>query len=245
MSASNFRPSLALVLAHEGGYVNHPADPGGPTNKGVTQAVYDAYRRYSGSPIQTVRNITAEETAEIYQKQYWKLIRGDSLPCGLDYAVFDFGVNSGVSRAVKYLQRLVGVPDDAVIGNQTLAAIEVKARQDEEALIAQYCANRMAFLRSLGTFHVFGLGWTRRVIGAQTGVQANDTGVIDFATMMARRTVTYAMPSSIGSLPNEVAAKAVSVDPEQFPVSVPVNSVVDAKAKLRAENDALADIIKG
>src|SRR5690349_19262882 len=101
MSASNFRTSLGLVLAHEGGYVNHPKDPGGATNFGVTQKVYDAFRKYHGLKTQSVKLIATSEVSDIYNRNYWKLCRADSLPCGLDYAVFDFDVNSGVSRAVR------------------------------------------------------------------------------------------------------------------------------------------------
>ena len=105
---ANFDKSLALVLVHEGGYVNHPKDPGGATNRGVTQAVYDAYRKTRGKAGQSVKFITDEEVNAIYKFQYWDRVQGDLLPAGLDYAVFDFAVNSGVGRASKYLQ---AVPD--------------------------------------------------------------------------------------------------------------------------------------
>lgn len=226
MTAANYKPGLKLVLAHEGGFVNHPKDPGGATNKGVTQKVYDAYRKVNGLPVQSVRNISDSEVAEIYQKQYWRLVRGDSLPAGLDYAVFDFAVNSGVSRAIRYLQRLVGVEDDAVIGNMTLAAIYEAAKKDEEGLIIRYCANRMAFLKSLGTFPTFGKGWTRRVIGYQDGVQVNDTGVIDYAIKMARADFDYQMPAAIEVI------KPVSTNTESFPVA--------PEASISATNDLLA-----
>ncbi len=237
MSASNYKASLALVLAHEGGYVNHPKDPGGATNKGVTQKVYDAYRRVKGAKLQSVRYISDDEVSEIYQKQYWKLVRGDSLPAGLDYAVFDFGVNSGISRAVRYLQRLVGVEDDGIIGNMTLAAIYDAAKKNEEALIVNYCANRMVFLKSLGTFSTFGKGWTRRVIGYTPGIQANDTGVLDYAIKMARGDNQYVMPTTIGERQGEVAAKAYA--PVEQKEKFPVASTTDL-ATLAAQNDELA-----
>lgn len=252
MAASNFRNSLALVLAHEGGFVNHPADPGGATNFGVTQKVYDAYRRYHGLKLQSVRHIASSEVSDIYNKNYWRLVRGDSLPFGLDYAVFDFAVNSGVGRAVRYLQRAVGVEDDSVIGMLTLAAIEEKIKANEEALIAQYCANRMTFLQSLGTFKTFGKGWTRRVIGYIPGVQEKDSGVIDYATMMARRDTTYSLPTSIGVKPGEVVpAKATApLVVETFVEAAPVSTVVEARAEvgrsladLAADNDRLAEQI--
>lgn len=155
---SNFEKALAAVLVHEGGYVNHPRDPGGATNKGVTQAVYDGYRRRQGKPGQSVRLISEAEIGAIYKFQYWDMVRGDDLPSGVDYAVFDFAVNSGVSRAAKYLQRVVGTPQDGVIGVRTLGAIKSTAYT-----INALCDRRMGFLRTLRIFPTFGRGWTRRV----------------------------------------------------------------------------------
>jgi len=155
---TNFDKCLSLVLVHEGGYVNHPRDPGGATNRGVTQAVYDAYRKTRGRGQQSVKFITDDEVKAIYRFQYWDRVQGDLLPAGLDYAVFDFAVNSGVGRASKYLQAVVGTPQDGVIGARTLAAI-----QSPKSAINALCDRRMSFLRNLRTFLTFGKGWTRRV----------------------------------------------------------------------------------
>jgi lysozyme family protein len=155
---TNFDKCLSLVLVHEGGYVNHPRDPGGATNRGVTQAVYDAYRKTRGRGAQSVKFITDDEVKAIYRFQYWDRVQGDLLPAGLDYAVFDFAVNSGVGRASKYLQAVVGTPQDGVIGARTLAAI-----QSPKNAINALCDRRMSFLRNLRTFLAFGKGWTRRV----------------------------------------------------------------------------------
>jgi len=159
---TNFEAALALVLEHEGGYVNHPRDPGGATNFGVTQAVYDAYRKTQGQPKQSVKFITTAETRAIYKFQYWDRVQGDLLPIGLDYAVFDFAVNSGVGRAAKYLQAVLGVAQDGQIGARTLAAI-----QNTHWVINALCDRRMSFLRNLRTFLTFGKGWTRRVTGVR------------------------------------------------------------------------------
>lgn len=204
MAASNFRRSLALVLAHEGGYSNHPADPGGATNFGITQVVYDAYRRYNRCAVQGVKQISTTEVSEIYAKNYWNLIRGDSLPIGLDYAVFDFAVNSGVSRAVRYLQRAVSVADDGALGMLSMAAIETVYSHDKELLITKYCANRLAFMESLKTFSTFGKGWTRRVIGMKPGAQDSDSGVLDYAINMAKKLDVILLPK-----PSELKAKAI------------------------------------
>ena len=155
---SNFDKSLELVLKHEGGFSDDPFDPGGKTMKGVTQAVYDAYRKTRGRTAQSVKFITDDELKAIYKFQYWDRVQGDYLPRGLDYAVFDFAVNSGVGRASKYLQAVLGVAQDGVIGAKTLATI-----QSPRNTINALCDRRMGFLHGLRTFWRFGKGWTRRV----------------------------------------------------------------------------------
>lgn len=167
----NFSAALALVLAHEGGYVNHPADPGGATNRGVTQAVYDGWRKGKGLSARSVRHIEEAEVQAIYRRDYWDKVRGDDLPRGIDYAVFDFAVNSGVARATKYLQTAVGVAADGVIGPQTLAMVQ---HHERARLIQSICAARLNFLKGLGTFKTFGRGWTRRV----EEVQAKACGMV-------------------------------------------------------------------
>lgn len=239
MAATNFRQSLSLVLAHEGGYVNHPKDPGGPTNCGITQKVYDAYCDYMHLKRQSVANIKQSEISDIYNKQYWRTIKGDSLSSGLDYAVFDFGVNSGVARASKYLQRLVGVEPDGIIGLVTLSAVEAKMAENPQLTITQYCANRLTFLRSLPTFATFGLGWTRRVVGYRAGVQSDDSGVLDYAIAMAKGGSKFQMPSQIGTLSGEIVGKATVPDTD---TSYPEAPLLQGKT-LAQLNDQLAAII--
>lgn len=165
----NLEPALGRVLAHEGGYVNHPADPGGATNRGVTQRVYDAYRERKGLARRSVRAITADEVSDIYKSQYWDAVRGDELPSGVDYAVFDYAVNSGPRRAIMDLQRELKVTVDGIIGQITMRAI-----QDAEPfdLIERLCARRMRFLRNLKTWKHFGKGWERRVNEVREGAFA-------------------------------------------------------------------------
>jgi lysozyme family protein len=181
---SNFERSLKWLDISEGGFVNDPDDPGGATNRGVTQATYDAFRRRNGVATQSVRRITDEEVRQIYRRQYWDRVQGDELPSGVDYAVFDFAVNSGVSRAAKHLQALVRVGQDGIIGEITLAAVE--AHPDKARLIIDLCASRMRFLRGLSTWWKFGRGWTRRVEGDIPGVQDGDIGVIDRAVRLSQ-----------------------------------------------------------
>lgn len=154
----SYDASLAAVLRSEGGYVNDPRDPGGATNKGVTQAVYNDYRQKLGSPTRTVKQITPSEIAAIYKNRYWDAVRGDELPAGVDYAVFDLAVNSGVSRAVRFLQDVCCVNADGNIGPVTIAAASHNPKHIVEALMDK----RLNFLRSLGTFSHFGKGWTNR-----------------------------------------------------------------------------------
>jgi len=156
----NYKESLELVLEHEGGYVDHPKDPGGATNRGVTQKVYNNFRRAHGRSAQSVRYLEEGELQAIYKLQYWDAVKGDLLPSGLDYAMFDFAINSGVVRAVKYLQGIVGVKQDGIVGAMTLGAI-----YDVPKTINTLCDWRMSFLRRLPTFLTFGRGWTARVEG--------------------------------------------------------------------------------
>lgn len=166
MTAQNFAPALTRALVHEGGYANHPKDPGGATMRGVTQRVYDAYRERRGEPRRPVRQIEDAELKAIYRRQYWDVVKGDALPAGIDYAVFDGAVNSGPEQAVKWLQRALGsVKVDGVVGEATLAAVE--AYPDHDRLIALMLGRRLAFLQALRTWPDFGRGWSARV--AQVG----------------------------------------------------------------------------
>ena len=118
---SNFSSSLELLLKHEGGYVNHPDDPGGRTNQGITQRVYE---KFLGRDVteEEMKDMPPDKVFAIYKTQYWNRVRGDDLPPGVDLCVFDWAVNSGVSQASKALQRVLGVLDDGIIGSRTVAA---------------------------------------------------------------------------------------------------------------------------
>ena len=155
----NFEQCLALVLKHEGGYVDHPKDPGGRTNRGVTQKVWE---EWVGHPVDeaAMRALTVQDVAPLYKKNYWDKIKGDRLPMGVDYACFDLAVNSGVGRAAKTLQQAVGVSADGAIGPATLDAVEAA---DARSLATEICDLRLKFLQSLPTFATFGRGWSRRV----------------------------------------------------------------------------------
>ena len=156
----NFEQCLALVLKEEGGFVNNPKDPGGMTNLGVTKAVWEKWVGHEATEAE-MRALGPQDVAPLYKTNYWDKIGGDSLLLGIDYAVFDMAVNSGVSRAAKTLQQVLGVtPVDGQIGPATLRACE-EANAREVA--TRVCEARLAFLQSLSTYATFGRGWSSRV----------------------------------------------------------------------------------
>lgn len=156
----NYEACLARSLAWEGGYSNHPKDPGGATMRGVTQRVYDGWRRHNGKSPQSVRDIANAELQAIYRELYADKIVFDRLPAGVDCAVFDGAINSGPAQAAKWLQRALGVVVDGNIGPATIDAAQ--AHPNKRALVRQITANRRAFLRALRTYPTFGKGWMRR-----------------------------------------------------------------------------------
>lgn len=163
MSAGNFPACLKEILHHEGGFVNHPKDPGGMTNLGVTKQTYEDW---IGHPVNEaiMRKLTPELVAPLYKKKFWDVLRCDALPKGFDLCVFDFGVNAGTNRSARYLQRLVGVAQDGVVGPATVKAVEAKkAEMGAAGLIDLFQEARRAYYRQLNTFPTFGRGWLRRV----------------------------------------------------------------------------------
>ena len=159
----NFESALKAILHHEGGYVNHPKDPGGMTNLGVTKRVWEEWVGHEVDE-KTMRNLTPEIVGPMYKTKYWDKIKGDDLPTGVDYVVFDAAVNSGPGRAAKWLQACVGVEPDGGIGPKTLAAVNAF---DANQLIEDYAKRRLSFLMDLKTWDTFGKGWGRRVAEVQ------------------------------------------------------------------------------
>ena len=157
----NFENCLALMLAHEGGFVNHPQDPGGMTNLGVTKRVWEEWVGHEVDEKQ-MRALTPEVVAPLYKRKYWDACRADELVSGVDYCVFDVAVNSGPGRAIKFLQSCVGVTADGGFGPTTLAAVK-EAEENAAELIVKYSDTRLQFLKSLKTWPTFGRGWERRV----------------------------------------------------------------------------------
>jgi lysozyme family protein len=155
----NWDEAIKHVLKWEGGYVNHPADPGGMTNLGVTKRVWE---EWSGKPATEadMRSLTPEMVSPLYKKRYWNAVRGDDLPSGVDLCVFDCAVNAGPGRASKFLQFAVGATPDGQIGPKTIAAVTSKPADE---VIEVFCDLREAHYKSLHTFATFGKGWMRRL----------------------------------------------------------------------------------
>ena len=168
----NFDKCMEMLLVHEGGFVdgNKIGDPGGLTNMGVTKKTWDDYY---GDDIdeEGMKNITVDDIKPIYRTNYWERCRCQDLPSGVDWAVFDWAVNSGPGRAAKALQRAVGALEDGAVGPQTLMAVQ--ASQPEE-IINRIAVHRDSYYRSLSTFDKFGRGWIRR--NDETREQAIDMG---------------------------------------------------------------------
>lgn len=147
------------VLKFEGLYSDHSADPGGATMRGITQKVLAEWR---GHPVtkDDVKALTEKEAVDIYTANYWKPIHGDELSFALACVTMDSAVNSGVSRASKWLQETLGVAIDGNIGPKTIKAA---GNTDAVAAAKKYMSIRLAFLKSLPTWKTFGKGWERRV----------------------------------------------------------------------------------
>lgn len=167
----NFQPCLDFVFSEEGGFQNDPNDRGnrlpdgrkGCTNMGITQL---AWEQYVGRKVTTdeMKAITKDDAAKFYQEKYWQPIKGDTLPVGVDCALFDCAVNMGVGRAVRLLQRSLGVSEDGIIGPQTMQAVE---DMNPRTLITDFCDTRSAFYQQLPDFSRYGKTWTRRVANVE------------------------------------------------------------------------------
>lgn len=159
MAKGNLAACLAITLQYEGGWSDHPKDPGGATMKGITLATYQRWK--PGASKQQLRNISNSEVEMIYRDGYWKPVNGDLLPAGVDAAIFDYAVNSGVGRAARGLQTVLRMNAvDGVIGPATA---KQAAAADGKTTIQKLCASRLSFMQSLKIWSTFKRGWSRRV----------------------------------------------------------------------------------
>lgn len=157
---NNFDRCLKHLLKHEGGYVDHPADPGGATNLGVTKKVWEEWVGHTVTK-DAIKALTPADVTPLYRKKYWNVCRCDDLPAGVDYVVFDIAVNSGTSRAAKFLQNAVGASADGSVGDGTITCVK-RTTLSPLDLIRIICDRRELFYKSLPTFPTFGKGWLRR-----------------------------------------------------------------------------------
>jgi lysozyme family protein len=157
---NNFKECLDLVLKSEGGWTGShglAGDLGGETNLGVTKAVWE---EWVGHPVNTLKNLTKEDVAPLYEQRYWKPCYAEVLPRGIDYLVFSMGVNAGAGRSVKLLQQSIGCLSDGIIGSRIRSLISAS---NSATLILKFSETRREYYRSLKSFPIFGRGWLARV----------------------------------------------------------------------------------
>lgn len=163
MVATTYQEAITKVFLDEGGYTNDPRDPGGATNWGITIFDARAYWMPNATPAD-VRAMPKHVAEQIYRTKYAAPVRYDQLPAGFDYSVLDLGINSGIGRAIPYAASVLG----AKAGTKIDALIPLAALYpDKKKLIQIYWAKRLAFLKSLKTWSVFGGGWGRRVASGE------------------------------------------------------------------------------
>lgn len=141
------------LLGHEGGYIDHPIDPGGETNWGISKRSY---------PSLDIRNLTRESAKDIYRRDFWVPLYGERLYDGVAYQLFDFAVNSGIGTAIRAYQRALGVADDGHFGPVSLTRATTMSEADQ---IMRLLAERIDFMRRLNTWPAFGRGWMGRIAG--------------------------------------------------------------------------------
>ena len=155
----NWEAAFQWLMKEEGGFVNDPRDKGGATNMGVTQAAWEEYIGHSVTE-SSMKALTMGMVKPFYQSRYWARIKGDGLPSGVDYCVFDMAVNSGPAQAARFIQRVCAVTADGIIGQKTLDAIH---SDDPAELINAFCNDRLEWLKTLSGFKTFGRGWASRI----------------------------------------------------------------------------------
>ncbi len=189
----NFEKALDATLKFEGGYSDHPLDPGGATNLGITHITLAEYRGRSVTKAD-VKALSREEAAHIYKTRYWAAICGDKLPAGVDLALFDLAVNSGPGRAVQVLQGSLGLRQNGILTADTMACLQ-NAKPEE--LVRNICRRRLGFLQRLASFSTFGRGWSHRVSAIEAIAMAlaasSEASTVQAAGIQARSTANAAI----------------------------------------------------
>jgi lysozyme family protein len=200
MAAQNFAAILRRVLQSEGGYVNHPSDPGGPTNYGITLATYRRFVEPDATAAD-IRSMPIETAMQIYRKRYWDACGCDQLPSGVDYSVMDYAVNSGNGRANGVLRHVIGLAPTASLGR----VAEELAKRDALAIINAINDERLAFLKTLRTWPVFGAGWLHRVNGVRV---YSRTIAHSSADDPKAKAIENMVPASVGKAEHTVSKTA-------------------------------------
>ena len=162
-----FEQAVAVVVGHEGGFSIERADPGNWTGGAVGSGELRGTKfgiSAAAYPAEDIANLTPEAAAAIYRRDYWDRVSGDHLSPSLALLVFDAAVNNGVARAAGWLQGIIGVTVDGRLGPETLAAVDAAIHaRGNAAVCAEFQAQRLVFMAGLPTWHIFGLGWARRL----------------------------------------------------------------------------------
>jgi uncharacterized protein (TIGR02594 family) len=244
MAASSYDEALARLLVHEGGNDDDPRDPGGRTSRGILQREWDAWRgSHPGLPADVWR-APQDQVEAIYRQKYWDALRCDDLPAGVDYAVFDYGVNSGIGRAAKVLQRLVATAADGEVGPDTIAATKLASAPQ---LIEAICDERLAFLQGLRTWPTFGKGWSRRVREVRAAARAMAARPSPQGEGPARRSeaANAARPSPQGEGPARRSEAAKSASPPAVaPAAVPAGGASPSTKWLASLTRAIAGMFR-
>jgi lysozyme family protein len=146
-----FDEAFEILIGHEGGYVNHPGDPGGETRFGISKRAY---------PALDIKALTLDHAKALYRRDYWIPAGCDRAPEPLRFDLLDMAVNSGVKAAIMTLQGALGVTRDGLIGPATLSAL---ARHDPAAVQARFNGARLQMMTDLATWPTFGKGWAKRI----------------------------------------------------------------------------------
>lgn len=160
----NFDRAFQVTIGHEGGYVNHPHDPGGETKYGITKRTY---------PSLNIRDLTLDQAKEIYKRDFWDPIRGDELPYLIALNLFDAAVNHGRGTSIRMMQRAAEVADDGYIGPITMGAW---TEAHPLSLVARFNGERLEYYTKLSRWKTFGKGWARRVAGQLKSIPLSTNG---------------------------------------------------------------------
>ncbi len=236
-----FEACHAITAKWEGGWSDHPADPGGKTMYGITQATLSDWLGRPATAAE-IRSLTKQQAQTIYRDRYWKPVSGDALPMGVDLCVYDFGVNSGPSRAVKSLQAVLGVKADGWVGELTLTALRDRSPRD---LINALCDRRLEFMKAIRDkegkllWATFGKGWRNRVSDVRAKALA----------MAERQPAPPSIPAPADGTPKAIPAppaeKTVSTEQKVGGAAVGTSAVILVLGPLagfwRDNKDVLSD----